>query len=113
MIFQFDSHFDFESDVIIYPLETMDDVIRFDIMQMLANKIKFKPCKCCGHYFVPGGRTNSEYCDRIMPGETRPCNEFGALKTFDITHKTTKFIKPISPLTAVWTHVSAQSSSQR
>lgn len=85
--FQFDSHFDFESDVIIYPLETMDDVIRFDIMQMLANKIKFKPCKCCGHYFVPGGRTNSEYCDRIMPGETRPCNEFGALKTFDITHK--------------------------
>ena len=43
--FQFDSHFDFESDVIIYPLETMDDVIRFDIMQMLVNKVKFKPCK--------------------------------------------------------------------
>lgn len=85
--FEFDSYFDYENEVITYPLETMDDVIRFDIMQMLANKIKFKPCKCCGHYFVPGGRTNSEYCDRIMPGETRPCNEFGALKTFDITHK--------------------------
>ena len=44
--FEFDSYFDYENEVITYPLETMDDVIRFDIMQMLANKIKFKPCKC-------------------------------------------------------------------
>ena len=85
--FKFDSYFDYENEVINYPLETMDDVIRFDMMQMLVNKVKFKPCKCCGHYFIPGGRVNSEYCDRIMPGETKPCNEIGALKTFDIVHK--------------------------
>ena len=85
--FEFDSYFDYENEVITYPLETMDDVIRLDIMQMLVNKVKFKPCKCCGHYFIPGGRVNSEYCDRIMPGETKPCNEIGALKTFDIVHK--------------------------
>ena len=85
--FEFDSYFDYENEVITYPLETMDDVIRFDMMQMLVNKVKFKPCKCCGHYFIPGGRVNSEYCDRIMPGETKPCNEIGALKTFDIVHK--------------------------
>lgn len=85
--FKFDSYFDYENEVITYPLETMDDVIRFDMMQMLVNKVKFKPCKCCGHYFIPGGRVNSEYCDRIMPGETKPCNEIGALKTFDIVHK--------------------------
>lgn len=85
--FKFDSYFDYENEVITYPLETMDDVIRFDMMQMLVNKVRFKPCKCCGHYFIPGGRVNSEYCDRIMPGETKPCNEIGALKTFDIVHK--------------------------
>ena len=85
--FKFDSYFDYENEEITYPLETMDDVIRFDMMQMLVNKVKFKPCKCCGHYFIPGGRVNSEYCDRIMPGETKPCNEIGALKTFDIVHK--------------------------
>ena len=85
--FKFDSYFDYENEVITYPLETMDDVIRFDMMQMLVNKVKFKPCKCCGYYFIPGGRVNSEYCDRIMPGETKPCNEIGALKTFDIVHK--------------------------
>ena len=56
-------------------------------MLMLVNKIKFKPCKCCGEYFVPRGRINSEYCERIMPGETKPCSEIGALKTFDIVHK--------------------------
>lgn len=68
-------------------LNSIDDVIRFDFASMLANNIAFKPCKCCGEYFIPGGRVDSEYCDRIMPGETRPCNEIGALKTFDIVHK--------------------------
>ena len=90
--FEFDSYFDYENEVITYPLETMDDVIRFDMMQMLVNKVRFKPCKCCGHYFIPGGRVNSEYCDRIMPGETKPCNEIGALKTFDIVHKNDDYV---------------------
>lgn len=85
--FDFASHFDANEDVVVYPLETIDDVIRFDIMLMLVNKIKFKPCKCCGEYFIPRGRINSEYCERIMPGETKPCSEIGALKTFDIVHK--------------------------
>ena len=85
--FDFASYFDADEDVVVYPLETIDDVIRFDIMLMLVNKIKFKPCKCCGEYFIPRGRINSEYCERIMPGETKPCSEIGALKTFDIVHK--------------------------
>ena len=85
--FEFVSFLDADEGIIIYPLETIDDVIRFDIMLMLVNKIKFKPCKCCGEYFIPRGRVNSEYCERIMPGETKPCSEIGALKTFDIVHK--------------------------
>lgn len=85
--FDFESFYDADDEVILYPLDTIDDAIRFDIMLMLVNKIKFKPCKCCGEYFIPRGRVNSEYCERIMPGETRPCSEIGALKTFDIVHK--------------------------
>ena len=85
--FNFDVFYDADDETITYPLVTMDDVIRFDVMQMLVNKIKFKPCKCCGEYFIPAGRSNSEYCDRIMKNETRPCSEIGALKTFDIVHK--------------------------
>ncbi len=91
-LFKFDFETEFDTNglddyTILSKLETMDDVIRFDIMQMLNNKVAFKPCKCCGKYFIPGGRVDSEYCDRIMPGETKPCNEIGALKTFDIVHK--------------------------
>ena len=70
-----------------FPLKTADDVMRFDLMQMFVKELEFKPCKYCGRYFVPLGRTDCEYCDRIMIGETKPCSEIGALKTFDIVHK--------------------------
>ncbi|MBQ8541665.1 MAG: hypothetical protein IJ435_09365 [Clostridia bacterium] len=85
--FDFVTQFDADNGITVYPLETIDDVIRFDIMLMLVNKIKLKPCKCCGEYFIPRGRVNSEYCERIMSGETKPCSEIGAIKTFDIVHK--------------------------
>jgi len=40
--------------------------------------VKYKHCQCCGKLFVPEGRSDSLYCDRIMPGQERPCNEIGA-----------------------------------
>jgi len=111
--FDFKSYFDADENVVIYLLETIDNVIRFDIMLMLVNKIKFKPCKCCGEYFIPRGRINNEYCKRIMPWETKPCSKIDAPKTFDIVHKDDVSIKNISQPIAVWIPVKEQSSSQR
>ena len=76
-----------EMSPLMFPLKTADDVIRFDLMQMFSKELEFKPCKYCRKYFVPSGRTDSEYCDRIKDGETKSCSEIGALKTFDIVHK--------------------------
>ena len=71
----------------LYRLNTVDEVIQFEVLQIIKNNIFYKKCKYCGKYFVPLGRTDSEYCYRIMNGEAKPCNEIGAIKTFDLLHK--------------------------
>lgn len=62
----------------MYDLPTVDDMLRFELFQLILHECSFKRCKYCSKYFVPLGRSDSEYCSRIMPDETKPCNEIGA-----------------------------------
>ena len=71
----------------LYSLNSVDDVICFEMLQIIKNNIMYKKCKYCGNYFILKGRTDSEYCRRIMDGEQRPCCEIGAGKVFDLLHK--------------------------
>lgn len=59
-------------------LNTIDDVLRFELVQLLIQGVEYKLCKNCGKLFIPSGRSDSLYCDRIMPGATKPCNVIGA-----------------------------------
>ena len=58
-------------------LGTVDDMLRYDMLQLLT-KGNYKICKNCGMPFIPVGRADSLYCNRIMPGWTKPCNKIGA-----------------------------------
>lgn len=62
----------------LYDLETINDMFRFELIQMILNDVSYKRCKCCEKLFIPKGRTDSLYCARIMPGKTKPCSEIGA-----------------------------------
>jgi hypothetical protein len=62
----------------MYDLPTVDDMLRFELVQMILHECSFKRCKYCGKYFISLGRSDSEYCSRIMPDETKPCREIGA-----------------------------------
>jgi hypothetical protein len=62
----------------MYDFPTVDDMRRFELVQMILHECSFKRCKYCGKYFIPLGRSDSEYCSRIMPDETKPCSEIGA-----------------------------------
>jgi hypothetical protein len=62
----------------LYELETIDDMFRFELIQMILNDISYKRCKCCEKLFIPKGRADSLYCARTMPGKTKPCSEIGA-----------------------------------
>lgn len=59
-------------------LARIDDMLRFELVQMLVQDVQYKPCSCCGKLFIPSGRSDSIYCGRIMPGHERPCSEIGA-----------------------------------
>ena len=70
-------------DVDIVEMYNISDVnvwIRFELINLIIQNFNIKRCKYCNQYFIPTGRSDSEYCDRISKGETRPCNEIGAVK---------------------------------
>jgi hypothetical protein len=84
-----------ENDSLIemYELPTITDILRFDIMQMVKNTTEFKICRHCNLPFIPKGRADSAYCDRIANGETKPCNEIGALNVFKSNHENDEIFK--------------------
>lgn len=62
----------------MFHLESVDDVIRYEIIQMLRSNIVCRRCRNCNLFFVPTGRIDSVYCSYVPEGETRTCKEFGA-----------------------------------
>lgn len=77
----------------MYELPTITDILRFDIMQMVKNNTELKICRHCNLPFIPKGRADSAYCDRIANGETKPCNEIGALNVFKSNHENDEIFK--------------------
>lgn len=77
----------------MYELSTITDILRFDIMQMVKNNTELKICRHCNLPFIPKGRADSAYCDRIENGETKPCNEIGALNVFKSKHENDEIFK--------------------
>ena len=64
----------------MYNINTVDDLIRFELLSLVDNETNIKKCKHCGHFFVPIGRPDTIYCNRINKGEGKPCNEIGAME---------------------------------
>ncbi len=77
----------------MYELPTITDILRFDIMQMVKNSTELKICRHCNLPFIPKGRADSAYCDRIANGEIKPCNEIGALNVFKSNHENDEIFK--------------------
>ena len=80
--------FEKEIDIVeMYEIYFLDDLIKFELFKVFSNDVNVKKCKSCNHYFVPKGRTDTEYCNRINVGETKPCNEIGATKIYKESRK--------------------------
>ena len=48
------------------------------MVQLLVEGVGYKFCKNCGMPFIPSGRSDALYCDRVMAGQEKPCNKIGA-----------------------------------
>ena len=59
-------------------LNTVDDMMRYELVQIILRNVEYKLCQNCGKLFVPSRRADSVYCDRIMPGQDKPCATVGA-----------------------------------
>jgi hypothetical protein len=69
----------------------MERLIIFELLALVTSGAVIKKCKYCGNYFVPQGRSDTVFCDRVAKGETKSCRLVGSLKL----HKAEKTGNPI------------------
>ncbi len=65
-----------------YVTHSLEDLLKLEVYNMSQEGVRIKRCKYCGRYFVLE-KGNMEYCDRIAPGESRPCSEIGKTRTYE------------------------------
>ncbi len=73
---------DEESIAYSVSLFTTEQLMYYDFSSSLENNLPFKMCKNCNTPFIPKGRVDSLYCDRIMPGFKDKCSAIGAINTY-------------------------------
>lgn len=73
-----------EEESIAYSISlcTTEQLMYYDFSSSLENNLPFKMCKNCNAPFIPKGRVDSLYCDRIRPGFKDKCSVIGALNTY-------------------------------
>lgn len=64
----------------MYQFANLDELLGFELTQMALQKCNVKRCAYCGGWFIPEGRADSKYCNRIAPNEQKPCCEIGAFR---------------------------------
>ncbi|MBE7040336.1 MAG: hypothetical protein E7400_00020 [Ruminococcaceae bacterium] len=57
-------------------------LLYYDLLVTLENDLPIKLCKNCHTPFIPKGRIDSVYCDRVMLGFKDKCASIGALNTY-------------------------------
>ena len=62
-------------------LDTVDDLLRYELFLLVTQGRRYKFCKNCGKPFIPSGRSDAVYCDRVMDGADKPCSKIGAYRT--------------------------------
>jgi hypothetical protein len=75
----------------VHEITMMERLIIFEFITLLTSGAVIKKCKFCGNYFVPQGRSDTVFCDRVPKGETKPCSMIGSLRL----HKAEKEGNPI------------------
>ncbi len=70
-----------------YEIQSIDELICFEIIKIFEKGLPIRVCKYCKQYFIPKGRIDSEYCERIVDGEGKPCSQIGAIKIYQQKYK--------------------------
>lgn len=71
----------------VYDINSVQDWFRYEFMYLAKGNVLYKQCKNCGRFFIPSGRLDSEYCERIDTASGKTCKEVGAINTFVKKHE--------------------------
>lgn len=72
-----------ESDILqIYEVEDVLHAGYIILLKMITNNVNAKKCMCCDKLFIPSGRIDTEYCNRIAPNSKKTCSEIGAVQKY-------------------------------
>ena len=63
-------------------IESIDNLLGFELFHTLKADMPLRKCKHCGEYFIVHKRSDTEYCDRQKIGETKPCSAIGAVRKY-------------------------------
>lgn len=59
-----------------------NELMYYDLILSLEYDLPIKICKNCNVPFIPSGRPDTLYCDRIMPGFKCKCSAIGSINTY-------------------------------
>ena len=66
-----------------YYFNSWFDIMYFELINILKGNIVVKRCENCNRFFVPVGRNDTLYCNRIVPGTTKTCSAIGAIVKYE------------------------------
>ncbi len=66
----------------VYIASNISSLLYVEFMKMVQNSVFVAICENCGRYFIIKGKYDMKYCDRIAKGDTRTCQEIGAINSF-------------------------------
>ena len=74
---------DNEVDIVeMVDIDTLDDLLGFELYHTMKSDLLLKKCKHCGEFFIVRGRIDIEYCGRKKAGEAKPCSIIGATRNY-------------------------------
>ena len=74
-------HNSFSVDV-HYTCSSIFEMLNLEFTKMLETDIRLRRCKRCGRYFIMKGNYDTNYCDKILDGQTKNCQELAAQENY-------------------------------
>ena len=65
-----------------YEFGSVAEILELEFTKMLEANVRFRKCKRCGRYFIMKGNYDTNYCDRVAPGQTKNCQELAAIENY-------------------------------
>jgi Zn-finger nucleic acid-binding protein len=66
----------------VQEIDTFDELMRFEMMQLVESDTVISMCENCGNLFIPRGRKDMLFCNMMIPELNKTCAEIGAHRKY-------------------------------